>query len=82
MFTLTTFTTFLGWSLVINIGILLFSTFFIIVLRDFALNIHSKLFSLSKNDILKSYFSYLSQYKILLLIFNLAPYFALKIMGY
>ncbi len=33
-------------------------------------------------DLSKAYFQYLAQYKIATLVFNVAPYIALKIMGY
>ncbi len=73
-------TTFLGWLSVINIGVLLFSTTMVVLFRDFAANIHAKMFSISKDDVPFGYFQYLAQYKTLTLIFNLAPYVALKVM--
>ena len=39
-------TAFLGWCTLINIGLLLFSTLMIAVVKDFAINIHSKMFNL------------------------------------
>ena len=71
---------FLGWLSVINIGVLLFSTMMVVLFRDFVANIHAKMFSISKDELPFAYFQYLAQYKTLTLIFNLAPYVALKVM--
>ncbi len=73
-------TEFFGWLSVINIGFLLFTTLSLILLRDKITNIHSKLFGLSDDELSKAYFQYLAQYKILILVFNLAPYIGLKIL--
>lgn len=72
-------TEFLGWLTVINMGLLIFSSIMIIALRDKIIAIHSKLLNLNANDLNKAYFQFLAQYKILILIFNLVPYVALKI---
>ncbi|MCB1530382.1 MAG: hypothetical protein H6853_01315 [Rhodospirillales bacterium] len=74
------FTTFLGWVCVINIAILTLSSLLVIVLRDSVSGLHARLFSLKKDDVLRAYFEYLGQLKILVIVFNLAPYIALKIM--
>lgn len=73
-------TTFLGWVSVINIGVLLFSTAMVIIFRDCVANIHTKAFSISKDELPFAYFQYLAQYKTMTLIFCLAPYVALKVM--
>ena len=71
----------LGWMSVINISILLISTLSIIAMRNTITNIHSKLFGLEQNDLIKSYFQYLAHFKMTVIIFNIAPYVALKIMA-
>ncbi len=73
-------TTFLGWVSVINIGVLLFSTMMVVLFRDSVANIHAKMFSIAKAELPGAYFQYLAQYKTLTLVFNLAPYVALKLM--
>ena len=50
-------------------------------MRTAVSNIHSKMFGLDSKDVLKAYFHYLANYKIAIIIFNLVPYFALKLMG-
>ena len=74
-------TEFLGWSLVINAGLLVFTTVFLLIGQNWAVKIHSKLFELSEEDLKRTYFGYVALYKILILTFNAAPYAALKIMG-
>ena len=76
-----TLTEFIGWCTLINIGFLLVTSILILLMRTAVSNIHSKMFGLDSQDVLKAYFHYLANYKIAIIIFNLAPYFALKIMG-
>jgi hypothetical protein len=71
----------LAWSTAINLGLLVFSSVFLILLRAPITKIHSKMFQLSDEDLSRAYFQYLAQYKILILVFNLVPYIALRIMG-
>jgi len=71
---------FLAWSLVFNIGILFFSSLLVIVFRDFVSNLHAKLFSLDKKDVVRAYFSFIAQYKLLIIFFNLVPYLVLRMM--
>ncbi len=74
-------TNFLGWCTAINLGILIFSTLMLILTRTFAANLHSKMFQLDPATLPKMYFEYLGRYKLLIIVFNLVPYLALRIMG-
>ena len=80
MITIETMIEFLGWCSVINIGMLIFYSIFIIIFTDTMVKIHTKMFDLDKNYLTQAYFKYLAQYKIIIIIFNIVPYFALKIM--
>ena len=60
-------TAFLGWCTLINIGLLLYSTLILALVKDFAINMHSKIFDL------------LGRLKLLVIVFNLVPYLALRI---
>ena len=71
----------LAWSTAINLGLLVFSSVCIVLLRAPVTKIHSKMFPLSEEDLSRAYFQYLAQYKILIIVFNLVPYIALRIMG-
>ena len=80
MITIEIITEFLGWCSIINLGILMFTAVLLTVFNDAILKIHSKMFNLTKEYLQQIYFKYLAQYKIIIIIFNIIPYFALKIM--
>jgi hypothetical protein len=73
-------TTFLGWCTAINMGILVFAAIFLFLFKGFAINIHSKLTGVSASKLPSLYFSYMANYKIGILLFNLVPYIALTLM--
>ena len=74
-----TLTSFLGWCSVINIGVLVFTTIVLTIMREPISSIHSKLFGLNQAELPSAYFQYLGNYKIAVFIFNVVPYIALKI---
>ncbi len=71
---------FLGWCSVINIGLLIFSGIFVVLFRDPISRIHAKMFDLDESNMSRAYFQFLAQYKIAIILFNIVPYFALRIM--
>jgi len=73
-------TVFLGWSTVINFAVLIIAAIMIFGCRNFICNVHSKLTGVPKKDLPLQYFQYMANYKIAILVFNLAPYLALRIM--
>jgi hypothetical protein len=79
--TLETLTELLGWSSIINITILLFTTLGLIAMRGWISGMHSRLFELDEKDLGRAYFLYLAQYKIAIIVLNIAPYLALKIVA-
>ena len=81
MISIDTLTVFLGWCTVINIGVLVFTTIALTIIRGPVSSIHSKLFGLNQAELPSTYFQYLGNYKIAILIFNVVPYIALKIMS-
>lgn len=70
-----------GWLTIINMGLLVFSTLMIFLLKGVAIRMHSKMFDLDEKDLNRAYFQYLGNFKILVIVFNLTPYIALKIIG-
>ncbi len=72
---------FLGWCSVINIGLLMFSSMSVTAWRGKISRIHAKMFNLDEKYLSQAYFQYLGQYKIAIIVFNIAPYFALKLMS-
>ena len=71
---------FLGWCTVINMGWLIVTSVFLGPMRGMIAGIHSKMFGLSEDDLLRSYFGYVAQYKIAVIVFNFVPYIALVLM--
>ncbi len=81
MMTTETLTELLGWTCVINIALLLFTTIIVIAMRRTISRIHFSLFGLDEKDLGRAYFQYIAQYKIAIIVLNIAPYIALKIMA-
>ena len=81
MMTIETLTEFLGWASVINIAVLAFSAITVIAMRRPISRIHSSMFGLDEKDLGRAYFQYLGQYKIAVIVLNIAPYLALKVMA-
>ena len=71
----------LAWTSIINIGLLCFTTLAIISMRGFITRIHAALFGMDDKDLGRAYFQYLAQFKIVILVFNIAPYIALRIIS-
>ncbi len=79
MDSLDSFTSFFGWCSVVNIGILIFASLAVALIRESMSSIHGKMFGLGEADLSRAYFQYLAQYKIAIFVFNLVPYIALRI---
>lgn len=75
--TIDTIRTFLGWCSVM----LMLSLILVIAIRGTALRMHGKMFNVDEKFLCQAYFTYLGQYKIAIIVLNIVPYFALKIMG-
>jgi hypothetical protein len=76
-----TLTEFLGWCSIINISILFLSTITLAVARKPVSVIHSKLFGVSESELPLTYMQYLGNYKIAIIVLNIVPYIALKIIS-
>ena len=74
-----TMTEFFKYCSIINFSILLIVFIMIIMTKDFTYNVHSKLgyWEGSKEAHKQSMFSILGNYKMLIIIFNVVPYFTL-----
>jgi len=81
MITISQLTALLGWASVINVGYLLLATIILMFMRGTVSSIHSKMFDVDEKELSSKYFDFLSNYKIVTLVFMVAPYIALKIMG-
>lgn len=81
MNTIPILTSFLGWCLVLNIGLLMFSTIMIMLCKTWITKLHAKLLNMNEDALSIEYFRYLANYKVLVIVFNLAPWVALKLMS-
>jgi len=80
MMTLEALTTFFGWCAIINIVVLLISTFLIMFFKQPVVRLHSKFFGVSVDELPAMYFNYLGNYKIATYVLSIVPYIALKVM--
>jgi hypothetical protein len=71
--------TFLGWCTVINYAVLIFTTLLLVVFKKQIKSLHSIFFQLSPEKLESLYFKFLAYYKMLVIIFNLVPYVALRL---
>jgi len=72
---------FFKWCFILNFTLLCYSTLMVIFFQDFIYRIHIKLgiYSGDKDKHKTLMFNYIANYKIMLIIFNLVPWIALKI---
>ncbi len=76
-----TLTSFLMWCTVINGGILFFSFLLFVVAGDWAHQLHSRWFPMSRETHALVMYSWMGGFKILWIVFNVVPYVALLIVG-
>ena len=71
----------LGWCSIINLAILLWWFFAFTFVHDFVYRLHSKWFKISKEKFDAIHYSGIAFYKIIVLVFNVVPYIALRILS-
>jgi hypothetical protein len=71
----------LGWCTLINWAVLLWWWMFIWLARDFVYRLHSKWFKLSEHTFDAMHYGGMGLFKVAVLMFNLVPYLALRIVG-
>ena len=71
----------LAWCSVINIGLLLWWFLFFVQAHDWMYRLHSKWFKVSVEKFDSIHYRSMALFKASLLVFNLVPYFALRIVG-
>lgn len=77
---LTSITALFGWMTVINLGLLIVSTLLLTVFRNKIIRIHNRVTGLDAATLRPAYLYFLAFYKILIIVFNLIPYLALKLL--
>ena len=71
----------LAWCAVINIVLLLWWYLFFVIAHDWMHRVHSKWFNLSVDKFDAIHYAGMALFKIGIILFNLVPYFALRIVG-
>ena len=70
-----------AWSSAINIGILLFWLLLLLLAHDFVYRFHGKWFKLSEEKFDAIHYALMGFYKLSVILFNIVPYLALRIVG-
>lgn len=81
MDSLQTIRAFFAWCTVVNLALLICAALAIVFAGAPIKRLHENMFGLSDVDLSRAYFQYLAQYKIAIVVFNLAPYLALRVVG-
>ena len=74
-------TEFLGWCSVLNIALLFWWVFFITIAHDWVYHVHTRWFYLTMERFDAIHYAGIAFYKLSIIIFNVAPYLALKIIS-
>ena len=75
----TQLTALFGWMTAINIGVYSFTAVFIIFARDWTAQLQARITGVPAEKWPDYYIDYLSRYKMMIIMFNLAPYLALRV---
>ena len=76
---MTQITALFGWMLLINLGVYLLAAAFIVFGRDWTSRLEARITGVPDEEWPRLFMDYLSRYKIAIMMFNLAPYLALRI---
>lgn len=69
----------LGWSALINYGLLVLWFGFFVLAHDWMYRFHTKFFSLTAEKFDSAHYASMAFFKLLVVVFNLAPYLAMRI---
>ncbi|ALE53187.1 hypothetical protein SP60_01510 [Candidatus Thioglobus autotrophicus] len=75
------FQSFLGWSLAINIAVLLSWVLAIKYAHDYVYQVHTYWISITNESFNNIHYGGIGLYKLLIVVFNLVPYFALMLVS-
>ncbi|HZJ94345.1 MAG TPA: hypothetical protein VFD11_02030 [Thiopseudomonas sp.] len=81
MFELSALISFFGWCAVLNIGLLILAAIILIVFNPQVKALHIKYIAIDQAELNSIYFSFLGRYKLAIIMLNVVPYWALKLMA-
>lgn len=70
-----------GWMLLINLAVYTLAAVFIVFARDWTAKLEARITGVPEGEWPRLFIDYLSRYKVAIMVFNLAPYVALRIVG-
>ena len=76
-----TLATFFGWCTAINFGILLLYVLVFSIFHDGFATLSAKMFGITREEAAATFFRVFRQYRLALVVLNIVPYIALKIMS-
>lgn len=76
-----TIASFLGWCSILNVGLLVYMTIMLTIFRNPVKKIHSRISGVEQAQLDGIYFNFLGNYKLAIIVLNIVPYFALKILA-
>ena len=79
--TVETLATFLGWALVVNLVLYTFTAIALMSFRGLVGNMSARLFGIDRQVAIDESFAYVARFKLLVIVFFLAPWLALKLMA-
>ncbi|MEM7240063.1 MAG: DUF6868 family protein [Pseudomonadota bacterium] len=71
----------LGWMTLLNLAMYCGAALTIVAARGWIERIHGRMFAMTPEALRPAYLGYLASYKLLILVFCLSPWLALKIIG-
>lgn len=72
---------FFGWCSILNLGLLIWWSAFILLAHDFVYQLHGKWFRLSVERFDAIHYTGMAFFKLSIFMFNVVPYFALRIIA-
>ena len=79
--TLEQLTALFGWMTAINMGIMALSSLLLMALKGTLGKYHGRLFGIGPEEVASAAYNYLGRFKVLIIVFNLTPYIALRVIG-
>ena len=71
-------TQFFGWMTLINIALLVFSSVFMMLFKNWGTSLHARMFGIEPERLVEVWYSYLGSFKIAVIVLNITPYLALR----
>ena len=81
MTSIETLTTFVGWCAVINIGVLVVALLPLSVFHEGVGTLSARLFGVTPEEAKVTHFRVFQQYRLAIVVLNIAPYIALRLMA-